>query len=739
MITAPYNFVPLNKEVFYPSWSNDPKNRDKDGNLIFPVHDIPFSDGESGEIDITITAKSPIFIRDHENPEQFCQHNGEYYIPSTSVKGMVRSVLEIMSFGEIIIDEKKLAEPSSVRDMSDSKAKDLVGVATGCGFLKQDAQGKWFIEDYGAPRTIEYTDKKDKIFNLSGTSYTFSLNQNDKNMSAEQKYELLGTNYKTVKIMKNSKTSTVNGKEISRPIAIFSSNGENAYLICTGEITNKEHEFVFASSDKKQTNITNIEDTVSRFKTVYFESDSIDGNYWKNHYNPKIGIPVFYRKKQDGKYDIGLTQLFKLLYPNTIKSAVKQTLEFLDVDGKKDTKLDLTKTIFGTIRKEATSLKGRVYFSHFKTTAKPKVFIKDLTMTLGGPKPSFYPTYISQNCQNDGKVQNDKYNTLMQNNSVIAGWKKYPIHHNKPDVKSVPQSDTTATFNPLGTYKQDGNFEEFNFTGKLRYHNLKPQELGALLSALTFHDKEENFYHNIGLAKAHGFGKIAITVDTEKHKSALQAFEAMMTLWTKEKLQKEWIKTEQIKELFAMHYKETNIDGKLKYLILDPDGGINQFSDAKNIRVNRVEKGRECLPKFSVLSGFSAIPESLLNQEYIEKMKEKKEQEVKAKQEQEAFNLALNSDNPQLLENFMKNNPNHEKNALLEEKLLHIQQAKKEDKFKELNEQAQKAFDNAMAQKDKNMRKKYIASWIKKWSDLKNNQGSSVILALVEKAKAEIK
>jgi len=466
--------------------------------------------------------------------------------------------------------------------------------------------------------------------------------------------------------------------------------------------------------------------------------DSVDGNFWKNHYDPKIGIPIFYRKK-DGKYDIGLTQLFKLLYPHTIKSAVKQTLETIHINGKSDIKLDLAKSIFGTIRKEADSLKGRVYFSHFKTEAKPKVFIEDLTMTLGGPKSSFYPTYISQNCHNDGKVQNDKYNTLMQGGSIIAGWKRYPLHHNRPNVNSIPQSDTTATFNPLGIYKQDGKIEEFSFTGKLRYHNLKPQELGAILSAITFHANQENFYHNIGLAKAHGFGKIAITVDTEKYKSAFQAFEAMMTLWTKEKLQKEWIKTEQIKELFAMHYKETNIDGKLKYLILDPDGGINQFSDAKNIRVNRVEKGRECLPKFSVLSGFSAIPESLLNQEYIEKMKEKKEQEVKAKQEQQAFEYAYNSDNPQVIENFINSYSTHQDIQMMQEKLENLKQTQQNNKFTKVNAEAQKAWENIHNPKFKAKLKGALDQYIKTWSDPKNNLGSSVILDLVEKAKKESK
>jgi len=68
MITAPFNFVPLSNKVFFPDWADKVS------------HDVPFEDAQSGDIDITITAKSPIFIRDHENPEQFCSYNGEYYI-----------------------------------------------------------------------------------------------------------------------------------------------------------------------------------------------------------------------------------------------------------------------------------------------------------------------------------------------------------------------------------------------------------------------------------------------------------------------------------------------------------------------------------------------------------------------------------------------------------------------------------------------------------------------------------
>ena len=55
MITAPYNFVPLNEKIFYPPWASE--------DILKNIHDVPFKDGESGVIEVEITAKSPIFIK----------------------------------------------------------------------------------------------------------------------------------------------------------------------------------------------------------------------------------------------------------------------------------------------------------------------------------------------------------------------------------------------------------------------------------------------------------------------------------------------------------------------------------------------------------------------------------------------------------------------------------------------------------------------------------------------------
>ena len=50
-IKAPFNFVPLNEKVFFPDWADQIS------------HDIPFSDGESGEIELELEAQTPIFVR----------------------------------------------------------------------------------------------------------------------------------------------------------------------------------------------------------------------------------------------------------------------------------------------------------------------------------------------------------------------------------------------------------------------------------------------------------------------------------------------------------------------------------------------------------------------------------------------------------------------------------------------------------------------------------------------------
>ena len=727
MITAPFNFVPLNEKVFFPSWSEQVS------------HDIPFSDGESGVIDITITAKSPIFIRDHEKQEEFCQYNGEYYIPATSVKGMVRSVLEIMSFGKMKLDTKTHQKTLSVRDMTNRN--NLVGTANGCGFLKQNNNGEWIIVDYGKPRTISYTNRANK--SIENGNETINCNFD----TAKEKYNE-NESYKKVSIKADIKDlKNRDGEKIgTKNIATINNDQKNAYLILTGGIDNKKNEFIFADADITNEIILDNE-IVHRFKKVYFKSDSVDGNFWRDNWNRDIGIPIFYTKNGNKITDIGLSQLFKLAYNNTINEATKQTLEHIKRDDKEFIKLDLVETIFGTISKSLDeknnySLKGRVQFSHFKINDNPQEY-EEVYTVLGSPNPSFYPEYIAQNCQKDGKVKNDNYNTLMEQSSKIAGWKRYPLRYGNPSFKTAEEGTDSATrFKPLGTYTQD-RFNEFSFSGKVRFHNLKKVEIGALISALSFHANQNSFYHNIGMAKSLGFGKIKVDIDTTKYHEYLIAFELAMEGWTKDKIQKDWIKTEQIKELFSMGYKDLNIDNKLKYLKLNPDQKINKFVDAKNEKINREYVGRDCLPKVSEMFDIGEdYPNSLLTKEVLEKMEEAKQ----AKKEQDEFNNKLNlaqeelkkediqAINFQIIENFIKNYPNYEKLDEIKDKLNDLKKKKETSRDDEVNKKFNSAY-KVLEQKKSNLKqyKKELDKFLKKWNAEKNNKKSPYILELVKK------
>jgi CRISPR-associated protein (TIGR03986 family) len=555
MITAPYNFVPLNEKVFYPLWAEKIS------------HDIPFSDGESGEIEITITAKSPIFIRNHskdkDNPSpEFCHHkmpdgSKQYYIPGSSIKGMVRSVMEILSFAKMeFVDDKKL----SVRDMTNRN--ELVGQANGIGFLKFNSDGSGTFIDYSvkdgyrsAIRTIKY----DQI----------GMSEKLRKQTFKEKYDEFGV-YKKIKV-----------KALPRPIgrrfiAKQDDNGEEAFIFFNSYITGrdggKKYEFVLCESDKNINPIQIDKIIIDKFKSVYFDDeDSKIGQFWKKQLKTenakKYGIPVFVKKSNNGNIQaIGLTQLFKLAYNKSIHQAIKQ-------DKKDD--LDLPETIFGTV-KDDFALKGRVHFSHLASTHV--TFEKDKEEVLGTPNASYYPNYIEQTDVYGAKVNH--YTTLMDKDATIRGYKRYPLHQSIKESQKTNDNEKVRTkFKPLD--------KDTKFKGKIRFHNLKKAEIGALLSALTFHGNSDKYHHNLGMAKPLGYGKIEIELSLKNLKHTqeeyLSEFENTIT-----KEIPNWKNSEQLQELFAMATTNQKNNNKLIYQQLKNNEGRNEFVEAKKRREHLV-------------------------------------------------------------------------------------------------------------------------------------------------------
>ena len=116
-ITSPYNFAPLPNKVVHPDWAEKVS------------HDVPFSDGISGTLEIELEAKTPVYVRsDQESLEDgerkaddgffALGKGGNYAIPGTSLKGTIRSVLSIASHGKMSQAHDSLF---SYRDLSNAR------------------------------------------------------------------------------------------------------------------------------------------------------------------------------------------------------------------------------------------------------------------------------------------------------------------------------------------------------------------------------------------------------------------------------------------------------------------------------------------------------------------------------------------------------------------------------------------------------------------------------------------
>lgn len=203
---------------------------------------------------------------------------------------------------------------------------------------------------------------------------------------------------------------------------------------------------------------------------------------------------------------------------------------------------DLAERIFGTTAGE-NSLRGRVQFTSFmctKEVAMPER-AKTFSLVLNTPDPSVLPIYVCQ----DGSEYID-YDDNFYPDDILKGWKRYVLRTGYWTNK-VGKDNVVSTFMPLNK----GSL----FKGKIHYHNLREQELGALMCALMWHG-EAGCFHQIGQAKPFGFGRISVSVDqaTErKSKDTIAAFENMMRQWLNSMTGKpgwrhHWI----MKELFAL-------------------------------------------------------------------------------------------------------------------------------------------------------------------------------------------
>lgn len=577
-IKAPFNFIPLSQKVYIPEW----------GDLI--SQDIPFEDGLSGTIDFELQAETPIFIRNasgdrNQKDKHSCKSpDGRFMIPGTTIKGEIRNILSILSFGKIRVGKNvRFAQ----REWYNKALYPLKGKQSEleCGWLTLE-NNSYVIKSCGKPYRIamdsidSYTQREIFRNNFSQQSrQNLNRPRNIGNISydpktAVYKYKLFeNVNLKGLRFSKS------NGNKVK----IDMRNGHiTGTVIFTGQPSlykyprpknrdnsaGKFYEFVF--QDKIEGTIPIDDDMYRQYALMYSECE--DWKYWKSR---KQGIPVFFRQQNGRIKDFGLAFLYKLPYEKTVEECTVQEFG--------ESAKDLAECIFGYTENEQ-SMKGRVQFSAaYSDNARES---QEVRLVLNSPKASYYPIYIKQYISANGTV--NRYYTY--NDGEIAGYKRY-VQRAKvisSDISGV-SNDMISTLIPLAPGA--------SFKGKIRFHNLREIELGALLSAMTFHNTP-GCYHQFGQAKPYGYGRTSmknIRLHIVRGKQADNGY--YMALFEKtlsDASKGRWINSPSVNELISISSYVIPQRDNSHFDYMFHQNNNSEFVDAK--------KNKEALKRFSELT-----------------------------------------------------------------------------------------------------------------------------------------
>jgi len=577
LIHAPYNFVPLHSKVFIPDWATRVS------------HDRPFRDGLCGELEFEITAHEPILVGNEHKPAtaqapgEVHFHkapDGRYMIPGSSLSGMLRNVLEIAAFGRMrFVDDVKLG----ARDLS-AGARDIYGSnftrTVGNRCYEAKSKSGWLVFENGeaiiepcAHSRVEQSD----LEAVGDVNLHFA-----RPTPAKRKYESWLKGGNSLKITFSPGPVMLHqhqGKQLKYSKANLSAGASQGRLVFTGQPGSSKHmEFIFHGSLGGK---VTLEKSVWRaFIQVHESSD--DWQYWKNKSRDGEKIPVFFL--EDGKRisDFGLAQMFKLAYQNSIHDVIKNSkTEHLADKGD-----DLPALLFGYTDQDkgAGNLKCRASFTPAFAMDSPKPVRCNPTI-LNGPKSSYFPNYLEQPQSVPGKLQGNSYSTYMDDNARIRGFKRYPVRPNAQVQSLTPEQRNNkrvqTVLHPLP--------RETRFVSKLKFHNLKPVELGALVWALTWGGRDK-LRHSIGMGRPFGFGQISAAIRDENihpndHQAKVPSLDECMKAFTTSMDDhvgsSSWNQSIQMVELLAMA-NPSNANGKnLTHMKLSP----NEFVSAKKARL----------------------------------------------------------------------------------------------------------------------------------------------------------
>ncbi len=582
---APYNFVSLPEDVVQ---AQPPLNLNT------------FKHGLSGTIHCKLTTKSPTYIRGmlqlsdyktlrEKTPAELTEDDkinmSPYFhktvrlspcIPGSSLRGMLRSLVEVISYSRVrwVADDqaffyRTLALPNDQRlnknlDPRSTNYRDIMKNVRGGVIHWRDNQ--WQIQPSPLPDPDVFYDnipffqvenelakkmssKLDNFRNTRFNSPSLSpLPYPEIGLSAE-KDEIIEYRNRTRIVIQKNRVKMISEATV-KPTTVYEETGEGiiqhddhaplsliGYLMPSGNMmenrdygqSRRHYHAVILKPDP--TNMNGWKPIEPQAVKDYLDNLT---DFQKQRLGPNgvlvEGRPVFYVDDPNNPEIIyfGHSPHFRIpvrtdgweKHSADKRKRASKVSDFIPVSALGFPVPDLTDVIFGWTEEKSKNTqvpllgppgqsKGRISVSDARCVSTENLYVQPAPQTpkiLGGPKPSAFQNYLTQDKEKghdpDSKFFLAHYGTSPEE-TTIRGTKRYHHQGNRPEYSTVGEGSQYTKICALNPNV------EFEF--EIHFSQLRDEELGALLWALTLPAEDGNkYYHKIGMGKPYGMGSVRI-------------------------------------------------------------------------------------------------------------------------------------------------------------------------------------------------------------------------------------
>ena len=521
---APYNFVPLPGRVV-------PAPAD-DWNV---THDEYHAGRHTGYIKGVITTASPLYIRAGTQPADlttlstmpfgqlpddiqrraagFFSVGDAPRIPGSSIRGLLRTLVEIVSFSKItevsphqryFFRAVAATTNSPLRNLYRNTMRDV------CAGLLVEEQDRWYV------RPMEYVKVRQ---NPSTVALGIPLFD-------EQYYSIqyVSVSFTTKLTPAGRKVVDQIGQPGDHQLAgTLVMSGNMLETNTTGSPSLRQHHCVVYDPPKQRPLVPIDPEAVKDYQiglTDFQKQPPFDAR----HGMLKAGRPVFYIPPK-GSVPItlfGQSPNFRIPYRPAGSTHAASPYDFVPTALRDPEVLDIAESIFGFVRPGQTSLQeqtraGRVFFSDARLQLRSNQRLSDIWEStdpiiphiLSSPKPTTFQHYLVQKDVQEDHLKH--YASKPEDETVIRGHKLYWHQGAAPNFRhpNQHQNGTQEHVTQITKMKPVSAGVDFGYT--IHFENLSDVELGALLWVLSLALGSDSKYRfSLGMGKPLGLGAISL-------------------------------------------------------------------------------------------------------------------------------------------------------------------------------------------------------------------------------------